>query len=296
MINLDNIVTEAQQGGYRVPPEEYAANKKSERDVLYSTADQAALDITDDPRELQKYLDVQAQFDRYTATNALLVYAQNPSATRLGTFEYWRGLKCPVISGPGSSISIFEAGKNYTRADSSVGRSYDVKKVFDISQVDVSKMRPERPKQKPTEKELLSALISRASVAITPVDELPGNQGATYDRAENTVYVQRGLEFAETFRGLSYAVTLAELSAKAEAPNDPYFTAYCASYMLCKKHSVDTKSFTFETPPTALANLDTPQEIRKELSHIRDAANSLSSRMARSLGTAKRETKEHASR
>ncbi len=43
-----------------------------------------------DGKMLQKYLDVQSTFDRYTTNNALLILAQRPDAQKIGDYGYWR--------------------------------------------------------------------------------------------------------------------------------------------------------------------------------------------------------------
>ena len=39
---------------------------------------------------MQKYLDVQSTFDRYTTNNALLILAQRPDAQKLGAHRRYR--------------------------------------------------------------------------------------------------------------------------------------------------------------------------------------------------------------
>ena len=36
------------------------------------------------------YLDVQARFDRYSVSNAILIAAQKPDATKLADFDTWK--------------------------------------------------------------------------------------------------------------------------------------------------------------------------------------------------------------
>ena len=82
---------------------------------------------------LQAYLDVQARFDLYSVSNAILIAAQCPEATRLADFDSWKARGMYVRRGA-DAITILEPGKEYQRDDGSVGVSYNVRKVFDISQ------------------------------------------------------------------------------------------------------------------------------------------------------------------
>ena len=66
------------------------------------------------------------------AANALLIYSQYPQATQLKDFDDWGKDNVKITKGA-KSISILEPVE-YTRADGSPGISYNVKKVFDVTQ------------------------------------------------------------------------------------------------------------------------------------------------------------------
>ena len=69
--------------------EEYAQKKKAEKDAVYKLIDDTAKETVNDPNRFAAFLDTQSKFDRYSATNALLIYAQNPGATQLKDFNDW---------------------------------------------------------------------------------------------------------------------------------------------------------------------------------------------------------------
>ena len=78
-----------------------------------------------------------------------------------------------------------------------------------------------------------------------------------------------------------------ELALAGFADGDPEydrdedaFHAYCASYLLCKKYGIDTQTYDFRNAPDFFEGME-PQEVRAELSKARDAANQISSRMAK---------------
>lgn len=62
------------------------------------------------------------------------------------------------------------------------------------------------------------------------------------------------------------------------------FTAYCASYLLCKKYGVDVSGYDFSTLPDSIREGDT-QSQRAALAEIRDTAANISTRMSRALDT-----------
>ena len=64
--------------------------------------------------------------------------------------------------------------------------------------------------------------------------------------------------------------------------NEDAFHVSCASYMLCKKYGMDTSQYDFSHAPEFFEKMET-QEVRAELSRARDAANTISARMAKVL-------------
>ena len=280
---LENILEETQgeQGGVQLSKEEFAAKKQTERDAVYALGDQAALDVASDSGKFQQYLDVQARFDRYSATNALLVMAQRPTATRLGDFDHWKEQGCPVKREE-TGIFIIEPGKQYTRRDGSIGQGYEVKRVFDIAQVDVSKAKTTPARSEPSEREKLLALIKRSPFGIDIVDTVPGNIGAQFHPESKTISVQKGMSFGENFQSLAQTIAYGALTTAPNPPTDPHFSAACVAYMLCKRHGVEADNFKFSHAPHVFAGMEA-SEVKAELTKTRDVATDLQGRMARTL-------------
>ena len=134
MSNFDDIFESAPQTD-EFDKEAWAAKKKAERDEVYALADATAEAVCADGGKFRDYLDVQAAFRNYSATNALLILATKPDARRLGDKDFWRDqgvyIKRQEFSRP---IKIVESNGEYTRDDGSIGVSYNIKRVYDISQ------------------------------------------------------------------------------------------------------------------------------------------------------------------
>lgn len=295
MANFDDLLTNAsaeESGAPQLSKEEYAAKKKAEREETFELSDEVAQEVAADGSKFQPFLDLQARLDRYSAVNTLLVFAQNPSASRLGSFDYWKNQKCSVKPGQ-TAIAILEPHE-YTKEDNTPGTGYNVKKVFDISQVDTRKLR-NAPTPNYTERQLLSALIFKAPVKITGVDELPGDLGAMTDPETGNIFVLKGMEFADTFRSVAQELSYADLTADSNLPADPHFSAYSASYLLCRKYGVDSQAFSFEDAPGVFDGMDA-QEIKGELSGIRDTAENISGRMVRQLEAQQKAAKNNDAR
>lgn len=280
MNNFDDIFDSGEQS---FDKDAWAERKQAERQAVYDLADTTTVTVCTDGAQFHAYLDTQAHFDRYSTTNVLLIMAQMPTATQIKDFDGWKAAGAS-IKRQQKGFSILEPGNEYQREDGTIGTSYNVKKVFDISQTTA------RVKIQPTintdERLLLKALIYHPPVPIQTVDEIPGGAGALYDHEQQAIFVRRGMSAADIFRSVSTALAHAEIAAmKGDYTRDgAAFSAYCVSYMLCKKYGVDVSDYNFSTLPDSLRESD-PQSQRAALSKIRDTAANISTRMSRALDT-----------
>jgi hypothetical protein len=180
-----------------------------------------------------------------------------------------------------TAISILEPHE-YTKEDGTPGIGYNLRKVFDISQVDARRMKQTSPPTY-TERQLLEALVSKAPMKISGVDNLPEGDGAYTDPDTGEISVLRGMAFADTFSSVAKELCCYEASKDADkTPLNPSLVGYCTAYMLCRKYGVDAKGFDFFRTPEVFGELDT-QGVKRELSIIRDAAETISGRMAKQL-------------
>lgn len=290
MNNFDDIFDTAVPGEQPFDKDAWAERKQAERQAVYDLADTTTAEVCADGGKFHAYLDTQAHFDRYSVTNVLLIMAQMPTATQIKDFEAWKAAGAS-IKRQQRGFSILEPGNEYRRDDGTIGTSYNVKKVFDISQTTA------RLKIQPTvstdERLLLKALIHHPPVPIQTVDELPGGAGALYDHGQQMVFVRRGMGAADIFRSVSMELAHAEIATVDESytRENVAFSAYCASYLLCKKYSVDVSSYDFSTLPDSLRDGDT-QSQRAALTEIRDTAANISARMSRALDARSQQPKE----
>lgn len=70
--------------------EKFKEKKRAELEVLYDAVNEETLMIAEDPEKFSAYLRIQARFNRYTVTNAILLLHQFPDAQKLKTFEGWK--------------------------------------------------------------------------------------------------------------------------------------------------------------------------------------------------------------
>lgn len=263
----------------------FIAESKNNRNRCYELSEQVTAQVATDDQMLQNYLDVQSTFDRYAVNNALLILAQRPDSQKLGDYGYWRDhgtyVKRMERQNP---VLILEPGKTYEREDGSIGTYYNAKKLYDISQTTMNDKSIEEVSY--DERSLIRALVSNppANIVVAEPDQMPDNKGAYFEPEENCIYVRKGMDAQEIFQSL-----VPELVFAGYAEGNPdydrsedAFHAYCASYMMCKKYGMDASHFDFTHAPEYFENME-PQEVRAELSKVRDAANAIAGRMAKVL-------------
>lgn len=261
----------------------FIAESRNNRNRCYELSEQVTAEVATDSGRFQQYLDVQAKFDRYTANNALLILAQRPEAQKLGDYGYWREQGAYVKRTERQNpVLILEPGKEYEREDGSIGTYYNAKKLYDISQTSLKEM--EQTQEKVGDRLLIRALISNPPADIVTADpeQMPSDKGALFEPEENCIYVRKGMNAQEIFQCLTPELVFAGFADGNPDydRNEDAFHAYCASYMLSKKYGMDTKGYDFSYAPGFFEGME-PQEVRAELSKTRDAANQISSRMAK---------------
>ena len=220
---------------------------------------------------------MQARFDLYSVSNAILIAAQCPEATKLADFDTWKADGVYVKRGQ-DAITILEPGKEYKKDDGSRGVSYNVKKVFDISQTR-AEQRP-APAVARDERLLLKALMNNAPCRFSISNKLPEGLNVAYYPQDNTIYVRQGLDAPTIFRGLAQELARAHMDRGGIACESPDFTAYSVSYMLCKRNGVSVEGFSFDRLPESYTMMDA-KALRAEAGIMRDVAGTITADMNR---------------
>jgi hypothetical protein len=270
---------EGKDGSMTMSKEEYAAKKKAERDGVYAMIDRATERVSTDPVAFKDYLDVMARFPSYSVANTLLIFEQMPDAVRVGDFEAWKGRGASVKSGE-KGIMILVPGDEYTREDGSIGTSFNVKRVFDERQTTARHLEPRRPETR----RLLFALIDKAPVAIKTVDTLPdGQKYAHYDHETRSISVEKGLDGGRLFKAISEEMAQAAFAERDDfyAHDDNRETALFAAYVVAGRYGVDNSGLMPVLVPQPKEG--SLQDVRGELSRIRDGAKAVSERIDKAL-------------
>jgi hypothetical protein len=284
--NLDSIFTnhtpETAPADAPFDKDAWAAKKQAQRSEAYALAERTAEAIAASGESFQGYLDTLSRFELYSPTNTLLIYAQNPAATRIGDFEHWKEAGESVRKGE-KAMTILEPGPEYKRPDGEMAISFNTKAVFDIAQTSAKPTEPFKPRNI---KALDSALVKASPVPIVPVDALPNGAdnaaGAVFQPEQGQIEIMRGMDGASIFRCLSQEVALAQIDASGRDCQSPEFVAYAASYVLCQKYGVDAQSYNFSQAPEFFADKESTA-VRSEVGAIRDTVADIAGTVGREL-------------
>ena len=255
----------------------WAEKKKQERAEAYALLDEATKEAAEDPEKFRDYLNVQARFDRYSVSNALLISHQKYDATKLCDYMTWNKEGVNVEKGE-KSILILEPGNEYTRDDGSKAFSVNTKRVFDISQT-TAKDKQRKPKT-PDPRSAIKALIEAAPCPIVMDNEVTKNVLAVYSPDKSTIYIRQGMDANDIFKSLSQEVVIARYAGKDYDRKDCAFFAYCASFILCERNGFDTGDFNFDRVPERYDGTDL-KKIRSDMTNIRDMTNDVTRDMIR---------------
>jgi len=264
--------------------------KQQERQEVYDLMDKMADEIKADVDKYKEYLNVQGRFDKYSVGNALVITASNPNATQLKEFDDWKESGAFIKKGE-NGIKILEPGDSYTRADGSSGTSYNVKKMFDISQT-TSNQKPRTISY--DDKVKLTALLKDCPVDVKIVDMIPNSDNiAEWNKNDNALYVKQGGETPEIFKQIARELTRVGLEETGNTELDN-FKCISSSYMLCKKYGIDVSNININSIPEALKNMSA-SEVRNELTSMRSVMQDINTRMSAYFETISKtpKNKEH---
>lgn len=79
-----------EQSAQRLSKEEYAAQKKQEREEIWGMIDGKAQEVFQNGDSLKGFLDFMGQCKPQRTDNLFLLYAQNPEIRQVKTFEKWK--------------------------------------------------------------------------------------------------------------------------------------------------------------------------------------------------------------
>lgn len=260
--------------------EKFKEKKRAELETLYDAVNEETLMIAEDPEKFSAYLRVQARFDRYTVTNAILLLRQFPDAQKLKTFEGWKRDGTSVKRGE-KSISILEP-YSYTKAGGNTVKGFRIKKLFDISQIDL-KQSPDPFLSGVSSRSLLRALLEASPVESEAADTLDHGKDAVYDQKKQKIYIRRMLEPDDFFRAAAVSIAEAQLAEQGVScgQDELESKAKAIAFMLCVKYGIDPERIRVKM--TGADDQMEIKDIKAELSEIRNAFAGIADRADESI-------------
>lgn len=122
MANLTNIVNQK-----NAVDSQWRAQRLAERESLTALQDTGITQITSDPKEYARYLDLQGDNPAYSAGNIALLQMQFDGGSIFGTDDRWKKLGRFVVD-----TERRNGAQIFSRPPS--GKGYIVKEAYDISQ------------------------------------------------------------------------------------------------------------------------------------------------------------------
>lgn len=244
---------------------DYAAKKKAERDAVYSLADETVRAVSSDLEKAALYLEVQSKFPATTATNALLIMAQEPDATVLHTFDEWSAVGGKIKKGA-AAIAVIKPGGEFRKRDGSVGTSFIVSKVFSDMQVNAAQPNPSKNKEHFAAVDFINGVVRSMPVQFVKVDTVSGY--ARYNARAKVIEYQSRMPSEEVmFQRAVYAWARAEydIAAKDYVEADSQFCSAALAYMLCRHYGFRPVPIVSLAPLQGLSPLDQ----RRKLENIR---------------------------
>ena len=264
-----------ESGQERFSKEEWKARKDAERKELFDLMDRTTERIAGDPEALESYLSLAGRMDRYSAANALLIYAACPDATRLRGRAEWEK-EGAAVKDEAAFVRILEP-VTYQRRDGTEGRSFAVRRLYDRASVSGAGENPREAVDERAET-LTAAMLDSSRCQISQGDELPAaDLVVLYDHPARALRFGQGRADGET---LFRCVARERAHEQFAEGRDTYlreeraFDAACAAYLLCCRWGVPAEGYRL-LPPPSWEHL-TPKEIRGELSEIRAAEREIS--------------------
>ena len=275
----------------------FAEAQKNLRKETAALMEQAVDRAWGDMDEFPRLLNVLETFNRAGdilgggSANALLIYAQQPGATQLGSFDFWKKQDTSICRG--------EKGiKVLVRSKSAKGKFfYNVEHRFDVGQTHLS------PQPVPVDwadpMDILSAIIKTGAFRAQYDENLPDGADAVYIPELREVHV-RDLDGQRMCRALltefCHFQQAADLGAGYQRNADTSFVALCGGYLLARRFGVEDGQARFQKemfPPLTAGN---PQErvgmVKNYLSKIIHTAGEVSRELLRGIRELERDCGE----
>ena len=252
----------------RVGKEEYAAQKKAEREALWERVDAQTARVFQDDSSMRSFLDFMARCTPQSTRNLLILSEQNPEITHPRTFEKWKEAGRSIRAG--EKGYVFFAEQDYEKEDGTKASGYQITRAYDISQTRGWQAPPVRQYDP---EELIAAMAQQSHALFTVTDQLPPGVQAQYVPRQRAIYVRDGMEAVTAFCCLAREEAHAHFDSLGSGYTRQSFApqSYCAAYVVARRYGVDVSAFRFDKVCGACAGMDVRGQ-RRFLSDVKRAA------------------------
>ena len=263
----------------RVGKEEYAAQKKAEREAVWERVDAQTARVFQDDSSMRSFLDFMARCTPQSTRNLLILSEQNPEITHPRTFEKWKEAGRSIRAG--EKGYVFFAEQDYEKEDGTKASGYQITRAYDISQTRGWQAPPVRQYDP---EELIAAMAQQSHALFTVTDQLPPGVQAQYVPKQRTIYVRNGMDETATI----CAIAREQAHAGFDTVGSGYYRqayapqAYCAAYVVAQKLGLDTSAFHFDKVCQTCAGMEV-QEKKGFISDVKRAAYAINRDMQRSF-------------
>ena len=243
--------------------EKWIAEKNAELTNAYAMIEETLMDMKEDFSVLPKILSVIARFERMSVANNLLIAHQKSNATKLMDTNSINSAGGYINKGA-RGIILLEPGNEFKRKDGSTARKINTKKMFDISQTNLSS--PARGPAKYDIRYLMKAIISNAPCVVEVVRELPDGQNVVYLPHQQKIQLKENIIADQAFSSLAEGMAYA-YGDREQIEVTP-FIAYCTAFTICEKYNVGNWDFDYDKVPAGFVDKKS-MDIRTELNKVR---------------------------
>ncbi len=255
----------------KMSPEEYRQMKQQEREEVFDLLSQSTQTLLK-PEELQQYLDLQSRFLQFSASNVLLIKAQNPEASWLRTFNEWKQDNVSVNRGE-VGLKAMESSF-YQKEDGSMGKSMKVVRLFDLAQTNAAG----RKISMPTYRNIEEYLAEAVRIPLERTENLPEGEQARWDPGENCIYVSSDLTPQQAFPFIAREAACMELAGHSREREDVLPYAECAAYMLARRYGLEAEQPDLQRITDSFPGME-EKEVRSQLQDTKHAAEIVDARI-----------------
>lgn len=287
MSEFEKVVQEAAEA--KKEKKSYGEIMRERRARLNELSAKAYSDIACDRKAFVAMLDTASRFLRNSVGNIMLIYAQNPKATELLTYDEWKK-KEKIVKKGAAQVYILKK-KDYTDSEGKVRVGYDPEARIDVLDTVDGQAAP-APKY--DEKTLVRGLVHACPAKVVVDADFPQNNpaGAAYIKDKNEVRCKYGMPIDELVPTVINAAALAAFCGGDEIsrPADYEFKARCVAYLLTEKYGISTANIQIQSIPSAYENMDA-DEFRGEVAELITTAKDIDGRVAEVLFRPKQQNK-----